>query len=128
MADSFKLDGSYSVLSLGGNPSFAPAIEAPIAEAVTLKAKQLTEMVLDVDTPIAVDFGGVSDAHVVILKVSAGAKVRARITSVDGTQQAVPFDTYMVLMNENSPVTAIDLTRTPATETTVRVFLGEKTA
>lgn len=125
MADSFALQGSYGVTPLGNPVSFAPLIIAQISEGIQVKAKQVSEMVLSADAPATVDFGGVVNAHIVILK-STGGKVRARVTSADGVSQAVPFDTYWILMSEALPLTAIDLTRVAGAETTVRVFLAEK--
>jgi fructose-specific phosphotransferase system IIC component len=124
MADQFVLSGSYTVtpLSLTSlDPSLATTIEEPLA----LKSKQLSDMTLSVDTPIAVPFGTVVNAHVVILK-ALGGKVKARITSADGATQAIPFDTVLILMSQTVPITAIDLTRVAATATTVKVLLGEK--
>jgi len=125
MADSFKLLGSYEWNPLGNPLSFAPVGIAQISEGKTLKVKQVADVELLVDTPVAVPFGGVVNAHIVILKATGG-KVRARCTSADGALQAVPFDTYWILMSESVPLTAIDLTRVAGTVTTVRVFLGEK--
>jgi len=125
MADAFKLLGSYEVNPLTAPLSFAQVTVAPINEAKTLKVKSSTDVVLDVDTPVPVPFGGVANAHIVILKSTAG-KVKARITSADGALQGVPFDTYWILMSDSEPITAIDLTRVAGVETTVRVFLAEK--
>lgn len=124
MADAFKLIGGYSVTPLGSALSFAPLMEATINEPKSIKAKQVSEQVLAADAPVAVDFGGVVNAHVVILK--ATGKVRARVTSADGAAQSIPFDTYLILMSDSVPVTAVDLTRVAGAETTVRVFLAEK--
>lgn len=127
MADQFKLSGGYGTDSLDGEPSFAAMVNAPIDEQLQLDHKYLTDLTLTDDTPTALDFGGgVTNAHVVILKAVGGGAVRARFTTADGDQQAVPFDTYLILMCMAKPVTAIDLTRLPSTPTTVRVFLGEK--
>jgi hypothetical protein len=125
MADAFKLLGSYETSPLGNPLSFAPNIIAQISESKTVKAKQIEDVTLDVDTPIAVPFGGVINAHIIILKATGG-KVKARVTSADGAVQAIPFDTYWILMSESVPITAIDLTRVAGTLTTVRVFLAEK--
>lgn len=125
MADSFKLTGGYEVTPLSNPLSFAASIAAPINEARTMKAKTLTDVLLDADAPEAVAFGDVANANVVILK-AIGGKVTAAITSADGNAQAIPFDTYLILMSETVPVTAITLTRVAGTETTVRVFLAEK--
>lgn len=123
MADSFKLTGSYDVSPLTSSLSFAPSITAPINEPRTLQSKMLGDIALEADAARAVQFGDVANANLIILK--ATGKVTARITSADGTSQAIPFDTYLILMSETVPVTAITLTRVPGTETIVKVFLGE---
>lgn len=125
MADSFKLLGSYETVPLGNPLSFAPNVVAQISEGKTLKAKQIADLTLEVDTPVVVPFGGVVNAHVLLIKATGG-KVKARFTSADGALQSVPFDTYFILMSEAVPITAIDLTRVAGTVTSVRVFLGEK--
>lgn len=126
MTDRFALSGSYTTTPQSGEPSFDPTIGALIEETVTLGKKVLTEIALSVDAPVDVDFGGLTNANVVILKSTSGVKVRARVTSADGSQQAVPFDTYWILMSADVPITAVDLTRLTGTATTVRVFLGEE--
>lgn len=123
--DAFKLEGSYSIRPLSAPTSFAPEIGAPISETRNVKAVQQYNVTLTSDSPAAVAFGGVANAHLVILKSLSG-KVRARLTSADGTAQAIPFDTYLILFSESVPITAIDLTRQPAVETMVRIFLAEK--
>lgn len=126
MADRFTLSGSYTTEGLSGEPSFEPAIAAQISEIATLVSKKVDDLPLTVDTAVAVDFGGLTEANVVILKSLGGNKVKALVTSADGTDQAIPFDTYLILMTEDVPITALSLTRLPGTATTVRVFLGEQ--
>ena len=106
--------------------SFDPNIDAPINEPAQLVKKKFDTIVLDVDTPVPISFGGLSQANIVILKSVGGSSVRARFTSADGTLQSIPFDTYHFTMSMLKPFTAIDLTRTPATPTEVLVFLGEE--
>lgn len=125
MADTFKLTGGYTLTPTTSPTSFAQSAEAPIDETVSLKSRTYVEVELTADTPIAVPFGGVTNANVIIMK-ALGGKVRARVTSADGATQAVPFDTYWILMSDSVAVTAIDLTRVAGTATTVRVLLGEK--
>lgn len=125
MADIFKLLGSWETTPLTAPLSFAQVLTTPINESRVLAKKQSYEVDLTVDSAVAVTYGGVTNAHLVILK-AVGGKVRARLTSADGAIQAVPFDTYFFLFSESVPITAIDLTRTAGTVTTVRVFLGEK--
>jgi hypothetical protein len=94
---------------------------------LSLTRKDLDSVVLSADAPLSVSFGsGVVSAAVVILKATGG-KVRARLTSADGSQQAVPVDDLLVLISQSVPITAIDLTRVPGVLTTVDVFLGQTT-
>jgi len=125
MSDLFSLSGSYTVAPSTGVPSLDPSISSPIDESLQLKSKQYVPVLLAADAPVSVPFGTVVNAHVVLLKAQGGPCV-ARLTSAAGATQLVPFDTFLILMSVGSPITAISLVRTPATETTVRVFLGEK--
>lgn len=125
MSDSFKLLGSYEVTPQGNPLSFAPNIAANISEGKTLAAKEISELNLADDSPLAVPFGGVVNANIVILK-AIGGKVTAALTSTDGSSQHVPFDTYFILMSDSVPITALTLTRVAGTPTTVRVFLAEE--
>lgn len=125
MADTFSLLGSYDTKPLGDPLSFAPFIEAQISESVTLQKKLVREQRLTVDSAVAVSFDTITNAHIIILK-AVGGKVRARITSADGAIQAIPFDTYLIIMSEQVPITALDLTRVTGIDTTVRIFIGEK--
>jgi hypothetical protein len=124
MADQFVLSGSYTVTPLSLT-SLDPSSASPIDEPLALKSKLPIDITLSVDTPVAVPFGTMANAHIVILK-AFGGKVKARLTSADGTTQAIPFDSFLILMSQTVPITAIDLTRVLATATTVKVFLGEK--
>jgi hypothetical protein len=125
MASQFVLSGGYTTTPLDGVPSFAPNVDAPFDESITIRTKTEYDQDLSVDTAIPLQFGGVTNANVVILK-STGGKFKAKLTSADGTQQSIPIDTVFVLIAQSVPITAIDLTRVPATPTTVRVYLAEK--
>lgn len=125
MADFFTLSGSYEVRPATGSPSLDPSIVTTVLETTTLKQKHLDSIDLTVDTPVSVAFGGVVNAHVVIVK-AVGGKIRVRLSSADGALQSVPVDDFLILESLTVPITAMDLTRTPATATTVKVFLGEK--
>jgi hypothetical protein len=125
MASQFVLSGGYTTTPLDGVPSFAPNVDAPIDESMTIRTKTEYDQDLSVDTAIPLQFGGVTNANVVILK-STGGKFKAKLTSADGSQQSIPVDTVFVLIAQAVPITAIDLTRIPATPTTVRVYLAEK--
>jgi len=129
MSDTFSLSAHArsapnNTLPLG---SGCPTIDFPFSEEVALAVKNYDEVNLTVDTPVPVVFGGVTNASVVIISPTNGAKVTARITSADGVEQSIPVDDVLILISRSVPITAIDLTRVPATDTKVKVFLGEKT-
>lgn len=131
MADNFSLQGSIQTSPASGSPSGVFALIASLDEQLTLVRKHQDEVLLDVEGPVSIAFGGVVNAHVVVLKVSAGPKVKARFTSTDGAVQAIPIDPFFLVITRGSnspvvPITAIDLTRTPGFDTTVEIFLGEK--
>ncbi len=89
------------------------------------RAPTIAEYELDDDAVQTVAFGPLDNAHVVLIK-TVGGKVRARLTSADGSQQSIPVDSFMVIVSESVPFTALDLTRVAGVTTTVKVLLGEK--
>lgn len=93
-------------------------------ELLKLARVKSCEYLLDTDGALSVELGGLSAVNVLIVR-TLGGKVRVRITSADGAQQSIPVDSLLVLVGQAVPVTAIDLTREPATSTQVQVFLGE---
>jgi hypothetical protein len=124
MADVFNLGGNYTTQPASGAPSADPSFIAPIDETMTLVHKHFDTIDLGSDLATPVDFGGVTNCHVAIIK-TVGGKVMVRVTSADGTTQSIPVDQFFVVMSNTVPITAIDLTRVPGQVTTVKVFLGE---
>lgn len=125
MAYEFELSGGVTTTPLDGATSLAPNVDSEIAESMVLaRSPTAYEVDLTVDTPVPVQLGGNTSVNVVILK-TIGGKVRARVTSADGTTQAVPVDSVLIITSRSVPITAIDLTRVPATPTTVLVYLGQ---
>ena len=129
MSDKFTLQATARSVPNRTLPSGSgcPTIDFPFLEELTLATKNYDEPDLLVDTPVPVQFGGVTNASVVIISTVNGARITALITSADGVSQAIPVDDTLILICRSAPVTAIDLTRLPATATKVKVFLGEKT-
>lgn len=125
MADVFKILGSYTTAPVAGSPSADPSMAATIDEQLSLDRKHYREYVLDSDAVVSVDFGGLDAAHALVVKC-VGGKVRVRATSTDGTSQAVPVDSFMAVISESVPFTAIDVTREAGIEVRVKIFLGEK--
>lgn len=127
MADKFQIVGSWGTTPQTGSllGSGRASELAPINESVVLSKKNGQDnYILTVDTPVAVAFGGCSNAHVVT--IFSDRKVTVRLTSADGVLQSVPCDGLMILISKSTPFTAIDLTRVLAQETRVEVFIGEK--
>ena len=125
MADVFAITGSYSATPASGSPSGDPIITSALDERQMLATEQYSQLTLTSDTPAALPFGGLTEATALIVKV-VGGKVRVRITSADGSQQAVPVDSFLALMSASVPLTAVDVTRTAGVQTIVRYFLGQK--
>ncbi len=128
MSDTFTFLGNARIVPNLVLPagSGQPTFTFPFSEEETLSVKNYDELNLAVDTAVSVNFGGVTNAAVVLIAVQNGLKVTARITSADGTLQAIPVDDTLILICRSVPVTAITLTRLAATATTVRVFLGQQ--
>jgi hypothetical protein len=126
MADVFRLSGEFSaapaVYELGVQQ--APEILAPLLHSLYLLRRANLTLSLTSDAPVAVNFGSLTGAHVIVLQSTS--KVRARVTSSDGSAQALPVDPLQILLSLAVPVTALDLTRLPGINTEVNVFLGEK--
>jgi len=127
MSDIFKVHGDYtSEPASSCSASGSPTVSAPIDEVLSLKrSPTLAEYELTADAVQAVAFGPATNAHVILIK-TVGGKVTARLTSADGATQAIPVDSFMLVISESVPFTALDLTRVSGVTTTVKVLLGEK--
>lgn len=124
MSDTFRLQGTFQSIPILGSPSAQPRVESPISETAQLTNRELGQYTLTSDSAQVVSLGGLSEANVIIIK-AVGGKIRVRLTSADGSQQAIPVDSFLALISLTEPYTAIDITRTPATETIVSTFLGQ---
>jgi hypothetical protein len=122
--ETYKLLGSWEVVPNESPKRGSPDIVTPIEEVLILSNEHNSKVKLTSDAPVSVAFGGVTNAHVVGL--ISDKKVRVRLTSADGSSQAIPVDGFLKLISRTVPTTAIDLTRVVGQETNVRVFLGEK--
>jgi len=122
--DVFSLSGEYAAVPSLAVPNGLLSVAARIYERVLLKQKITIEFTLTGDTPVPVSFGSLASASVLVVK-STGGKVRARITTADGADQAIPADPWLILLSGAFPITSLDLTRVAGTQTSVEVFLGE---
>ena len=92
---------------------------------MNLQHELATDFELTVDTAVAVPFGALTEVNVVYI-LAVGGKIRVRVTSSDGTTQAIPCDPYCLLISNSVGITAIDVMRVAATPTTVTVFVAKK--
>jgi len=99
----------------------------PLSSVSYLARKLVTRYVLTGDGAVTVNFGGLTNAHVVVLRTHLARKVLATLTSADGSAQVVPVNPSLVLFTNTTPVTALTLTRVSGIETTIDVLLGENT-
>lgn len=120
--------------SLSSQPSPAPAagsgaiqLVAPLCESLQIAAKIVTELDLITDSPVAIPFAQLTGANLVYLKLLAGqgSTVKVTHTSDVSTNQNVPMDDLLILVSQESPLTAISLTRTPGAYARVEVLLGQ---
>ena len=123
MSYSLKLQGSLTASS--GNAPNSPELSYALDEALTVKAFQTYEMVLNADPAQAVALAGVANIHYLYVK-TVGGKVRVRVTSADGSQQSIPVDDHLILQASAVPSTAVDFTRVSGAVTTVRGLVAEK--
>lgn len=122
----FELVGQWSAVP--GTKRIAsgdPDNIAPVDERLLCRKKHYDEITLASDALTPVSFGGLSQAHVVVAKV-LGKRVRFSLTSAAGSDQVVSVDSFLVLITEAEPVTAISIQRLAGEETSVKLFLGEK--
>lgn len=120
----FRVAGQITAEPTFGTPSGIPSAAIPLDETIRLEQVSQQSFVLSSDSPVSVPFGSMTDVNVLFVKCSG--KIRVRITSSDGSQQALPVDSVLLQISESVAVTAIDLTRVTGQETTVDVFIGQK--
>ena len=125
MAYTWRLQGTMTAEPLLGVTSGIPALTIPLDETYQLDKVLPSQYTLADSTVTDVSLGGLTAINLVWIKV-VGSKVRVRITSSDGSTQAIPVDTIFMLESQSIDITAIDLTLLlGGVETTVEVFLGQ---
>ena len=125
MAKTYTLNGEWSAAPTVGVPTGEPSVLAPLRESIALSRVSSQEFDLSSDSAVSVNLNGLTEIHVLSIK-TVGGKVRAQLTSADGTTQSVPVDSVLVLISSSVPVTALTLTRVAGTSTKVHLFMGER--
>ena len=104
-------------------PGAVVAAALSVANAQGVSEVQLTRVVLAADAPATVPVPTGTNFVFIIVPPTA-QPVRARVTTTQGAQQALPVAGVLVVQTGDDPLTALDLTREAGAETTVDVFLG----
>ena len=125
MAQQLKLEGALVIEEAIGDYQGQSQVTNTIKESMSVLQYQSTVYVLASDSAQTVSLGSLSAVNVLQLRV-VGNKVRVRITSSDGTSQAIPVDSFLCIISDSVSITAIDLTRTAGSESTVYVTICQK--
>jgi len=125
VASTFSLQGSYTANPVSGSPSADPQITAPINEMMVLSNESVSQLTLNTDGMTTLPMCAVDAVNVLVLKC-VGGKITVYLTSSDGTTQAIPVDSFLALTTASADITAIEVERTPSTQTVVKYFLGQK--
>ena len=127
MADTFTLSGACTIVPTSSNDSGDPSVTAALDETLSIKKKQVVSIELTDDNAKSVELGDLAAVHALVLR-ARGGKVRVRLTSTDGSLQAIAVDALAIIISAAVGYTAIDLTRVVGSGTTVTIkgILGEK--
>lgn len=125
MADTLTVSGAIEVVPTTGPQDGVSGETIPLASSVTLQAKQVgSPYTLTSDSPVTVALGPCSKINYVRLRV-VGGYCTARLTNGSGVQ-VLTFEPHLEIRSDTQPYTALTITRPPAVQVTVHVFLGDK--
>jgi hypothetical protein len=122
MSGTLQIDGSIVYQPNDASTSSPTVPDLLTYRGALNRAPKTVQYVLTDDTPVSVSFDGMTGINAV--RIEASGKVRARLTSADGTQQAISVDPILILISESVPYTALDLTRVAGAATEVTVLIG----
>ena len=125
MADRFTLTADGQTVPSSSQTSGIAVLDVPVNESFTLTWKRTDIVELTVDTPVTVPLPGPTPQAAVLMLKAVGGKVKATITNADGAAQVISFDSVLILINQSAMITALTLTRLPAVDTFVHVFMGQ---
>jgi len=124
MSDLARFQGTLKIApaSSATDNSGNPQIASDLLETQTVNYKSENTFLLTSDSPVSVPIPGLPAVTLMMIKaVEAGVTVT--VTSPVGTSQLLPSN-YIFLLCQDNPITAISITRKPATNTTVRIVLA----
>lgn len=120
--------------------SLNPSILADVLEQMACSGKKDEEYTLSTDGDVAVPFGSLSDANLIVIKVkpniglpptsanpngvpAAQSPITVKLTSAAGVASAIAVDGFLILLSQNVPYTALSIARPAGVEVVVRVQL-----
>lgn len=118
-------EGSAQLEPPVGNPSGQPTTLVSYDEKLALARELTTNYTLTSDSAQVVALGPLTGVNFLSIR-ALGGKIRVRLTSSDGTTQALPVDPFLIIRSDSVDITAIDLTRVTLVETEVFVVMGQK--
>ena len=119
-----RVTGELGASPTLGASSGVPGTVVPLDESIQLAQMHQCTLFLGADSPVDVPFGTMTSGN--FLFVKSTGRVRVRITSADGVQQALPVDGVLLQFSESAGLTAVDVTRVAGQDTTVDVLIGQK--
>lgn len=123
MTQLFSLHGHCETRS-AVRPEPLAKLWAELHAELVIALKHSDEYDLEVDTPVSIGFGGISNANVLMLQPQGGP-VTVELTTGLGSPQTVVIDTLFILITKTAPVNAISATRATGTPTQLNVFLAQ---
>lgn len=120
-----KRTGSDEIAPPVGNPSGQPSVLVAKDETMPLRNYLTTVVYLTANDPVSVSLGPLTGVNYLSIR-SGDSKIRVRLTSADGTTQAVPVYPSLDLRSDTVDITAIDLTRTSGVDSEVFIVMGQK--
>lgn len=131
--DVLALNASVQSTPSVGSPSGLAQITTPVYETQTLVQKiGPTDVNLTSDSPYVYDFGQLTGATFVYIKLYAGigSPLLVTLTWTNSDDEEVeaqfPVDDLLILtVDSTRPITGLTLQRAPATNQSVEVFLGQ---
>lgn len=119
------MDGEVTLAPTLGGANGVPTVVATLGCSMNLQARAMSDLTLDSNGEVTIDFAGCESADFVIITVSEGPPIEVWITSELGDDQKVPVATQLMIVTPQAPITGLKVKRTPGQESTLSYVLGQ---
>lgn len=124
MADILNVNGAFTLQANTGLTRGSPTVLAQFVQQVAMLRKAEAEYTLESDSAQTVSLAGMADAA--FLYAYCDAPVTLRITTADGSAQAIPvYPLAMIMLPAAKALTALTVTRSPGAVTVVKFVLAQ---